>query len=137
MLAVAQANMGALSCYEYVDLPRRAVGADESDYRGEQYLLGPGSIHLTRWTPNVLGYDVDVGGGTIMVVNQNHDDSWQVVEGHGEVISQQGLLAVRLPPGRQHLTLAYRSRAFVEGLAITAVTSLAALLLWLRERRRE
>ena len=40
------------------------------------------------------------------------------------------LLAVRLPAGRHRVTLAYRGEGFVLGLAVSALTALAMLVLW-------
>jgi hypothetical protein len=128
MLGYARANMGAVTCYEAGAFPTVVKGADEASYRGEQYLLGAGSVSLLEWSPNRLGYEVDAAEPTVLVVNQNYDRGWRVVEGRGEVTSHGGLLAVRLPGGRGRIRLAYRSRAFLLGLAITAATCVVAFV---------
>jgi uncharacterized membrane protein YfhO len=69
-----------------------------------------------------------------MVVNQNYEQGWRLVRGRGDLFSRGGLIGVRLPAGRQHLELAYRSGAFVVGLAITILTFAAMFVVWRYER---
>ena len=137
MVKAAKGNLGVLQCYDEASLQRHAVGYDQPGYRGEQYMLGAGTATLTHWTPNRLSFEVDAPSATVMVVNQNYDPSWRLVEGQGELGSHDGLIAVRVPAGRQHIELAYRSYLFVIGLVVTLVTSLAALLLWRYEPRSD
>jgi len=122
-------NQGDPTCYGAFPVPTTVTGENEHGYKGEQYLLGTGSVRLDRWTPNRLSYEVDAPAPTAMVVNQNYDAYWQVVKGKGEVFSSDGLLAVRLLPGAQHLELAYRSTAFTFGAVVTLLTCVAAFLL--------
>jgi hypothetical protein len=136
MTHVAEANMGALECYEYTDIFTNAVGYDQGGYKGEQYLTGPGMVQLTRWTPNALSFDVTVLGPTELIVNQNYEPGWHLAQGIGEVSSDNGLIAIHLPTGRQHLKLVYRSKSFDYGLAIFILTLIALLLLWRFERPR-
>lgn len=133
MLPLAKSNRGAIFCYDYFDYgyPTRVRGYNERDaYRGEQYLLGQGTVTLSEWTPNALSYDVDTASPNVMVVNQNYDPAWRLVEGDGEVISEDGLIGVRIGAGRQHLKLAYRSYPVLVGAVITLLTSVGILLLW-------
>jgi uncharacterized membrane protein YfhO len=130
MLRAAKSNLGVLTCYDEASPERHARGYDQPGYRGEQYLLGAGTVTLTKWTPNHLSFEVDAPSPTVMVVNQNYYPSWRLMQGKGELLSNDGLIAVRVPAGRQHIELAYRSRPFAVGLAITIVTTLAMLLLW-------
>lgn len=138
MVGTAESNMGALFCNEgmtdFYDVSRRSVvGFNEPGYFGEQFLVHTGTMILRRWTPNVLDYDVDTPANNLMVVNQVYDPNWRVVEGSGKVVSAGGLVGVRIPPGRQHLKLAYRSLAFVAGLIITFLTSIVAVVICRRE----
>jgi hypothetical protein len=133
LYSVALSNQGALNCSVMNVLGLHAVAYNQPQYRGEQYLLGKGSATLSKWTPNALIFDVDVPSQAILVVNQNYDTSWKVVEGQGIVLAHSGLLAVRLPAGRQRLKLTYSSVAFVMGLSITTLTFLITLVLWRRE----
>jgi hypothetical protein len=130
MLVAARANTGVIHCYDPLRIQRYAVGSDRPNYRGEQYLLGPGSVTLEQWTPNTLSFEVETESPTVMVVNQNYHPGWRLAKGDGEVFSNDGLIAVRLPAARQHLELAYRSPAFGVGLAISLLSLVAMFLVW-------
>ena len=131
MLRVEEAGMGVANCYDAMVFTTRATAFNQPDYKGEQYLLGPGLLTLARWTPDVLDYDVDIQSASVMVVNQNYDVSWRLARGQGEVVSHGGLLAVQLPAGRQQLELRYRSYPFRVGLIISFLT-LAVILVIIR-----
>jgi len=134
MVGANISNLGAVYCNEgmdFSDLDKRSVlGFNQPNYFGEQHLAGPGSITVQQWTPNAISYEVDTPVDNVMTVNQNYDANWRLVEGKGEVFSEDGLIAVRLPAGAQHLRLAYRSYSFSAGAVVTLVTSIAALILW-------
>ena len=131
MTHVAQANMGALECYEYADTTTNAKGYDESGYQGEEYMVGRGIVQLTRWTPNTLSFNVTALAPSVLVVNQNYEDGWRLSHGTGELYSNDGLIGVRLPAGQQRLTLTYMSNSFRLGVVISLIT-LAAMLVLLR-----
>jgi hypothetical protein len=135
MTSAAQANRGLLVCYSGDGLGPKphALGYNQSGYKGEQYLLGPGKLVLNRWTPNALSFDVDVPRPTTLVVNQNYDPSWRVT-GPGQIFSQAGLLAVSVPAGKSQVDLRYRSREMFNGFIITLLTALAAILMFRIER---
>lgn len=134
---VTQANMGLLGDWDRVGLiPPTAVNVrayNRPGYKGEQYLLGTGTVELRDWTPNALSFDADAPSPTLLVVNQNYDPSWRVVEGPGVATSNDGLIGVRVAAGKQHLLLAYHSTPFLIGLGITLTTFAGMLLLWLFE----
>ena len=139
MVGTAESNMGALFCNEgmtdFYDTTRRGVvGFNQAGYFGEQLLTRPGSITLHQWTPNALTYEVDTQTPNLLVVNQVYDSNWRVVEGSGQVVSAAGLIGVRLPPGRQHVRLAYRSIAFIAGTLITLLTMMMAAIVWRKEK---
>jgi hypothetical protein len=138
MTRIARANMGALNCIEILaDSPSPARGSNQVGYRGEQYLLGSGSVSLTQWTPNRINYDVVVPAATVMVVNQNYARSWYLVRGSGEVFDSGGLLSIRLQARNQHLELVYRDDTFGAGLAITMLAIAAMIILfWMEVRYR-
>jgi hypothetical protein len=117
-------NKGILKCYEYTDWPTNAVGADQPFYRGEQYMVGPGTVGLVMWSPNRLDYQVDTPARSTVVINQNYDPGWSLAQEQGSVISTGGLLAVSVPPGRQLIVLRYRGKAFDEGAVISLLTLL-------------
>lgn len=132
----AVSNQGSLNCFAMNILGLHAVAYNQPGYRGEQYLLGDGTVTLTSWTPNALSLEVQIPSTTILVINQNYESGWQLVNGRGEIFSRSGLIAVILPPGQQHLDLAYSSRAFVKGLTITLLTFVPLFGIWLFERSR-
>lgn len=135
-LIPAMENIGVVGCYEYTAWSSSVRPADREGYRGEQYLLGPGTIELARWTPNVLRYNVSVPGPSRFVVNQNYDPGWRVVEGNGTPFNYGGLIGVRIPAGTQSVTIAYGGWPLELGAVISILTLLfaAALVMW---RRRE
>ncbi len=139
-LGVNLTNTGAMNCNEEMDFHEpshvKVTGYNQPHYRGEYYLLGPGSLVLRRWTPNALSYDVVTPAASVAVINQNYDSNWRLARGRGVVFSQDGLIAVRVPAGAQHLRLVYRSNAFRIGAVISLLTCLLALALWRRERHR-
>jgi hypothetical protein len=132
--AVIRDSQGVVNCYAYTDWPTEAKGENEPGYRGEQYLLGPGTVTLVRWTPNRLEYNVDADAPSIMVVNQNYDPSWRVISGLGRTFSQDGLLAVRVPAGKSEVDLRYVSLIAIYGFAITLLTAVCAIVLFRKAR---
>jgi hypothetical protein len=140
MFLAAKANLGALSCYDTIGWRGRSAylrGYDQPGYRGEQYLLGAGTVTLVRWTPNALSYDLDLPAPTTLVVNQNYDPGWRVAQGRGAVISRNDLIGVKVSAGKQRIVLIYRSRPFLIGLWVTLGTFVTMLALWQYERRIE
>lgn len=136
MLASAMANEGSLHCYEYTGgIGTPAAGFNEPGYRGEQYLLGAGSVRPVRWTPNRLEYAVDAPRPTLLVINQNYDPSWRVTSGPEQTFSQNGLLALQVPAGKSRIVLRYTSFGAICGLIITILTAFAAFGLIRTERR--
>lgn len=134
--SVIQHHEGVRNCYVYTDWPTTAKGWDEPGYRGEQYLLGPGSVTLVRWTPNRLEYTVDALAPSVMVVNQNFDPSRRTISDAGPTFSDNGLLAVTVAAaGKSHVVLKYVNRVAIYGLAITPLTTTVALALTRRGRR--
>ena len=111
MVRLTEQNLGIINCYDYSsgvsDWNSPVAAGTDANYRGEQYLLGAGTVELVKWTPDRLGFTVDAPSATTLVVNQNYDRFWRLTAGRGTVISQGGLLAVSIPAGRQTLWLSY------------------------------
>jgi hypothetical protein len=126
---VSQANMGFVHCYEYTPWKTSVVAYNEKGYRGEQFMEGPGTVRLIKWTPNRLTYEVDAPARSLLVINQNYEPGWHLAGGDGQVISSAGLLAVSVGKGRRDVTLVYRGWPFEVGLAVTILTGLAAVVL--------
>ncbi|MFZ0679315.1 hypothetical protein [Candidatus Binatus sp.] len=134
--AVIRDHQGVVNCYTGMDWPTHAKGWNEPGYRGEQYLLGPGTVTLARWSPNRLEYAVDGPGPSMLVINQNYDPSWRVTSGSGRISSEDGLLTVRVPAGKSRIVLRYISIAAIWGMIITILTALVAFVLIRWESRR-
>ncbi len=130
-LIPALENHGVVHCYAYTNWPTRVAPSDGPGYRGEEYLAGSGSVSLRRWSPNLLAYRVDVPRPTVLVINQNHDSSWRLWSGRGEVFSQGDLLAVRLPAGVQDIELLYLSTPALLGLLVSAATIAIGIFMWM------
>ena len=133
---VVRDSQGVVNCYTYTDWPTTAKGWNEPGYRGEQYLLGQGTVALLRWTPNRLEYAVDAPASSVMVINQNFDPSWRVITGLGQTFSSDGLLAVRVPGGKSRVVLKCISIPAIWGMIISILAALAAFLLFRWESRR-
>jgi len=135
MYPILRSGHGVVNCYEPIQSPSAAVGTADPRYRGEQYLTGPGSLRLVAWSPERLTFDVNADTATTLVVNQNFDAHFRLTEGRGSVLSEHGLLAVKVPKGAQRVTLVYRCAAFWWGLALALAAATISAFLWLGERR--
>jgi hypothetical protein len=133
MLIPAMENTGVVNCYDYTQWSTNVKASDQPGYRGEAHLVGPGSLGLEQWTPNAITYSVSLPDGGELVVNQNYDRWWHVVGGRGVVVNEDGLIAVRMPPGTQTVTIAYRDYGALVGAIVTLATIAAAMVLWRRE----
>jgi hypothetical protein len=132
---IAQANMGSVNCqgYGYNDIPENPLGYNQTGYRGEYYLLGPGQVNQTLWTPNRLRYEVSVSVPSSLVVNQNYYPGWRLRSGNGELYVQNGLIAVRIPPGRNQIELVYAPEHILLAFALTMAALAALILIWRKE----
>jgi hypothetical protein len=133
MLIPAMENTGVVDCYDYTRWRTNVKASDRPGYQGEAYVPGPGSVGLELWTPNALTYSVSVPAAGEVVVNQNYDRWWKVVAGTGRVVNEHGLIGVRVPPGTQRFTIAYRDYGALIGALVTLATIGGAMLLWRRE----
>lgn len=136
MTYLGQANMGAVNCttYGYFVSRGSVLGYNEPGYRGEYSLVGDGVVTQTEWSPNALTFDVSANSAATLVVNQNFDDDWRIASGNGSMVSEHALLAVRVPPGRQTLTLRYRPKHIGFAFFSTFAAFLATILLCWWER---
>jgi hypothetical protein len=127
MYMIAQRNVGSLNCYEYTDFPIHAKGINQPGYRGEAYFLtGAQSVKLINWTPEALTYDIQSATPDLLIINQNYNPAWKIVEGSGKVTPYDGLLSIQVAAGSQRLRLAYRSSGFYLGAVIGIITALLA-----------
>ena len=132
---IAEANMGSVNCqgYGYNDIPQDALGYNQTGYRGECYLLGAGTVSQTLWTPNRLRYEINVTAPTSLVVNQNYYPGWRLASGQGVLYSENGLIAVRVLPGRDRIELVYAPEHILLAFALTIAAAAALILIWRKE----
>ncbi len=135
MFMMAVSNLGVANCYEPSAQGMNAIGSNQQGYRGEQYLIGNGHVSLLQWTPNLLDYEVEARGPATVVINQNYDSEWKLVKGRGTLIKDNGLLTVRVPPGKQLIELRYYSTSFLHGCEIFLIGIVVAVFLQFAERR--
>ncbi len=117
LTSIAIAGMGSVNCGGigyHVDPPKNSVlGYNDPGYRGEYYLLGAGEASANRWTPNRLSYAINADEPTSLVINQVLYPGWHLAQGDGLIYSENGLIGVHLPSGRQEIELAYTPQHIV------------------------
>jgi len=128
----APMSRGSLSCWDAYPVPMSPLL--RGDLPAEEYLLDPtaGTVQRRAWAPNRIDLDVTLARPTTLLINQNHHTGWR--SNVGQVEDHDGLLAVALPAGTQHVQLRFRPRSAIAG----AVASLLAVILavWVIRRRR-
>jgi hypothetical protein len=131
-------NFGVLNAFRGIEMPVNA----RQETR-EAYLEGGGGSASLKTRPNVLVIDVDADRPCWLVVNQNHHRDWTVEQGPPlcKVENRRGLIALRVPEGRQRLRLRFQPRAFRVGLVVSAVSlvllvvACAGITFWRRRDR--
>jgi len=134
---------GAIGCDEEAPL-ERAAELDLGDVP-QVRLLDPaaGALRGTRWTPNRIEVDLALTQPTTVMINQNWNEHWKVDVGRVVPVGEKhprdrrgGRLGVAAPAGNYTITISYRPRTFVAGLAVSGVSMPLLLLLFLWARRR-
>lgn len=128
---------GAVDGYDPIHLPVRARAEGDPDYRGEVFLnSGSGEAILRRFTPNTLILEVEALQEDILLVNQNFQRGWRVMEGPvRRVVSVGGLIGVPVPAGRWKVQLSYAPWSVPLGMGLSGFSVLLALWRWRRARR--
>jgi hypothetical protein len=70
---------------------------------------------------------------TVLVINQNYYPGWTIEGGNASFVTEGTLLALKLPPGRQQITLVYRPRFLLVAFALTLGASIATVILWRKQ----
>ena len=121
-----RANLGSIACFEEQYFPQSP--ALRGDRKSEEWLaVGTGTVERLAWSPNAITLAVDSLAGGIVAVNQNAARGWTTDV--GAIADFEGLLAVRVPAGRQLVTLRYRE-PHLPALAGLSLGTLAALIAW-------
>lgn len=129
-----RANLGSLACFEEQHFPQSA--ALRGDRATEEWLvLSKGTVKRLGWSPNEIDLEVDVPEGGLVAVNQNAARGWST--NVGAIADYQGLLAVRVPPGKHMLTLTYEEPGIIALMAVSFITMLgiAGWFIWARAWR--
>ncbi len=126
---------GSLSCWE--THPVTMSSKLRADLAAEEYVEDPlvGIAQRRSWSPNELVVHVTMARAGRLLVNQNWHPGWRASVGN--VVSDEGLLAVDLPPGEADVTLRFRPRSALTGavVSLVALVALAALALGARRGR--
>jgi hypothetical protein len=128
-------NRGSIACGE--GYPVRMSRALRGDLPAEEFLedKSSGSARRLAWSPNRIEVEVRASAPTHLIVNQNWHPGWGA--DHGEVVSRDGLLAVRLPQGAQRVVLRFLPRSAIAGGIVSALALAIAAWLALRKRAPE
>ncbi len=137
MVAANLNNMGAVNCgcCAYHIPGDNVRGYNQSDYRGEFYLLGTGEVKQSLWTPNRLRYDLNLPAASVLVINQHMFSGWQVVKGDGETYSENDLIGVRVPAGQQQIEIAYTPTHILAAYLLTFLATAVLFGVWLIEKK--
>lgn len=123
-------NRGSISCGE--GYPVRMSRALRGDLPAEEFLedRAAGTARRLHWSPNRIEVEVNASSPTHLIINQNWHPSWTA--NHGDVVSRDGLLAVRLAPGTQRVVLRFLPRSAIAGAIVSALA--LAIAAWLTRR---
>jgi hypothetical protein len=128
-------DRGSLSCWEAYAVPESPLL--RADLAQEENLVdeGAGSVAERLWTPNRIDLDVALTRPSRLHVNQNWHPGWHASV--GDVVSDQGLLAVDLPAGERALSLRFEPASARNG-AVVSLVAVASLIAtgWSAHRRR-
>jgi hypothetical protein len=100
---------------------------------------GPAVVSNVTTGANRMEFQVETDRPALVVIAQTFHPNWQArVNGTAVRIERTdyALQAIVVPAGRNTITLVYRDRAFLSGLALSAATLLlAAALVWRAPKR--
>ena len=127
-------NMGSLQCIEAQNFP--TTTALQADLEHEEYLLDPeaGSIERLNWSTNRISVALNLSHETVVLVNQNAHQGWQV--DRGEIVAHEGLIAARVPAGEYTLTFEFSDPWVIKGAYVTLFTLACLVAFWALSRRR-
>jgi hypothetical protein len=128
-------SRGSLTCFDDYDVAQ--TSALRADLPQEEYLkdADAGTVTRVQWSPNRIDLRVKLTKPARVYVNQNWHQGWRA--NVGDVVAEDGLLAVDLPAGDHDLTLRFQPRSAVAGMWTTALALAAAgIILW-RSRRED
>jgi len=125
-------SRGSLSCWEAYALPQSPLLRGDLEHEASLADPAAGAVEERAWSPNRLEFYVALDRPTRLLVNQNYHRGWK--SDVGQVVSERGLLAVELPAGSHDVRLRFLPRSAVGGLIVSALSLVAAGMLWRRCR---
>ena len=135
-------NIGVANCYESMHPPTAVspygdeAGRRNPYYTGEAYLASrAGAVVIRKFSPNVVVVEAESPSDDILVLNQNFFKGWKAEGAAGEAVSHNGLVSARVPAGKSVVRFHYSPTSFRVGLAISAISLIAALVILLRRKR--
>jgi len=128
-------SRGTLTCFDDYDVAQ--TSALRGDLPQEEYLkdTDAGTVRRTSWSPNKVALHVVLTRPARVYVNQNWHPGWRASV--GEVVPEDGLLAVDLAAGTHDLTLQFRPRSAIAGLWISFLGLVVAAGLLVRARKSD
>ena len=126
-------NLGSLSCWETYPVPQSPLL--RADLPAEEYPVDPRTARVKRlsWSPNRIVLDVNMLEAGTIRINQNWHRGWRA--SIGNVVSNEGLLAIELPSGKHTLTVRFRPWSALAGGAVSGLAVLVLLVMSVRRRR--
>ncbi len=115
--------------------PSRGLVDADSTAHMEHLLSGRAQVLERHYTPNRIDYSLEVTQAGAMVIGMGYDPGWSAADGR-QVSATQGLITFELYPGKDHVTLQYRTPLLYPGLVISLLASVSAVLLMRRWRDR-
>ena len=120
--------------------PRRTVVLPP-EVRGQINVSNRSSpkISVRSFTPNKVEVEVEATEPALVVVSQSYYHNWHACLGKERAPlfrANHAFQALQVPAGRHEIKLLYRDRAFHFGIVISALSLVAVVIFWQRERRR-
>jgi hypothetical protein len=126
-------NLGSRGCYEAMNFTP-ATGLWTGDRPQARVVHGLGVVLAWGRTTSRVWADVKLEGAGRVLFNQNYAPGWQ--SANGEVVSDNGRLAVEVSGGTRRIALVYRPRTLVPGVCLSLLGALLALaLVWRLPRK--
>ena len=129
-------GIGSLSCWETHPVVQST--RLRADLPAEEYLSDKtrdaGAVTRVSWSPNAIVLHASVTREARILVNQNWHPGWHA--SIGAVVSDEGLIAVDVPPGEHDVKLRFRPWSTLAGAGVSASALLAlGALGWVTRRR--